>query len=115
MITPIAASRNRTSPLGYEPSMRPSHCSRDIKTNIPLSRTTVNQALPTVTSSTFKVVVSLIQTYAVSTVHPLGTPLAPLTFHVAALFLTNVPLAATPFTQLFVYAAFGVVVNIAFI
>ena len=87
--------------------------SRGIKTNIPLSRTTVNQALPTVTSSTFKVAVSLIQTYAVSTVQPVGMPLTPVTFHVAALFLTNVPVAATPLTQFYVSFEFGFVVNIA--
>ena len=47
----------------------------------------------------------IIQSYAVSTVQPFGIPFSPLTFHVAALFLTNVPLAATFFTQLLVYPA----------
>jgi len=50
---------------------------------------------------------------AVSTVHPLGIPLLPVTFQVAALFLTNVPVADTLFTQLLVYELLGVVVNIA--
>ena len=51
--------------------------------------------------------------FAVSTVHPVGIPFVPVTSHVAALFLTNVPVDATPLTQLFVYVADGVVVNIA--
>ena len=33
------------------------------------------------------------------TVQPSGTPLVPVTFHVASLFLTNVPVDATPKTQ----------------
>ena len=49
----------------------------------------------------------------VSTVHPLGMPLVPVVVHVALVLLTNVPLAATPDTQLFVYDVLGVVVNIA--
>lgn len=52
---------------------------------------------------------------AVSTVQPLGIPLLPVTFQVAALFFTNVPFAATFLTQLFVYVRLGVVVNIALI
>ena len=39
---------------------------------------------------------------AVSTVQPSGTPFTPLTFQVAAEFLTNVPVDATPSTQFFV-------------
>ena len=50
---------------------------------------------------------------AVSTVQPLGIPLVPVTFHVAEAFLTKVPEAATPYTQLLVYDEPGVVVNIA--
>ena len=98
MITPIAG-------VGFAPThltdqlMRLVRLTTPPSRDIPLSRTTVNQALPTVTSSTFKVDVSLIQTYAVSIVQPVGIPLAPVTFHVAALFLTNVPLEATPLTQ----------------
>ena len=50
---------------------------------------------------------------AVSTVQRVGIPFAPVTFHVAALFFTNVPVDLTLSTQLFVYVADGVVVNIA--
>ena len=50
---------------------------------------------------------------AVSTVHPDGMPCVPVTFHVAVLFLTNVPDDATSSTQLSVYVVEGVVVNIA--
>lgn len=52
---------------------------------------------------------------AVSTVQPEGTPLTPVTFHVAELFLMNLPVEATLFTQLLVYVVEGVVVNIALI
>ena len=52
---------------------------------------------------------------AVSTVHPDGTPLTPVTFHVAELFLMNLPVEATLFTQLLVYVVDGLVVNIALI
>ena len=49
---------------------------------------------------------------AVSTVQPVGMPLGPDTSHVAALFLTNVPVFETPESQLFVLYE-GVEVNIA--
>ena len=39
---------------------------------------------------------------AVSTVQPVGIPLTPVTSQVALLFFTNVPVAATPLTHLFV-------------
>lgn len=52
---------------------------------------------------------------AVCTVQPEGIPLSPDTFHVAALFLTNVPDDATLYTHWFVYEVEGYVVNIAFI
>ena len=52
---------------------------------------------------------------AVSTVQPVGTPLFPVTSHVAAEFLTNVPVDDTPDTQLDVYDEPGSVVNIALI
>ena len=48
-------------------------------------------------------------------VHPVGTPFTPVVVQVADAFLTNVPVDATPLTQLDVYVADGVVVNIAFI
>jgi hypothetical protein len=51
----------------------------------------------------------------VSTVHPVGIPLLPVVVQVAAEFLTNVPLEATPLTQFDVYEEPGVVVNIALI
>ena len=51
---------------------------------------------------------------AVCTVQPVGIPSIPVTFQVAALFLTNVPVAATSFTHHSVYVVLGVVVNIAF-
>lgn len=52
---------------------------------------------------------------AVSTVHPDGIPLFPVTSHSAALFLTNVPDAATSYTQFCMYDVVGVVVNMALI
>jgi hypothetical protein len=58
---------------------------------------------------------SLFYEVAVSIVQLLGTPLAPRVVQVAALFLTNVPVEATPETQLLVYEAPGVVVNNALI
>ena len=54
--------------------------------------------------------------YAVVTVQRIGIPLIPLTpvtFHVAALDLTNVPLNGTPDTQRLVYVPLGLVVNSA--
>ena len=39
---------------------------------------------------------------AVSTVQPVGIPLTPVTFQLAALFLTKVPVDATPETHLLV-------------
>ena len=55
------------------------------------------------------------QNYSVSIVHPEGTPEAPVTSQVAELLLTNVPVADTPETQLYVEDDDGVVVNNAFI
>ena len=55
----------------------------------------------------------LIYALAVSTVQPDGTACTPVVVHVAVLFLTNVPVAATPETQLLVYEVLGVVVNMA--
>ena len=52
---------------------------------------------------------------AVSTVHPEGIPEVPVTFHVAAAFLTNLPVLDTPDTQESVYEDPGVVVNSALI
>ena len=45
------------------------------------------------------------------TCHPAGTPETPVTSHVAAAFLTNVPVLDTPSTQLVVYEDPGVAVN----
>jgi hypothetical protein len=53
--------------------------------------------------------------FAVWTVQPDGTPLMPLTSHVAVTFLTNVPVDETPESQYYVYEFPGVVVNIALI
>ena len=50
---------------------------------------------------------------AVTTVHPVGTALAPVSVQVADAFFTNVPVDATLINQLVVYAVPGVVVNIA--
>lgn len=38
--------------------------------------------------------------YSVTTVHPSGMPLTPLTFHLASLLFTNVPVDETPESQL---------------
>lgn len=51
----------------------------------------------------------------VSTVHPEGMPLVPVTSQVAVLFLTNVPVDLTPETHKFVYDVVGVVVKAALI
>ena len=51
--------------------------------------------------------------YAVCTVQPVGIPWIPVTFQLAALDLTNVPVDETPDTQLLVYLSLGVVVNMA--
>ena len=58
--------------------------------------TTTNRWLPHL-----PLYVKLVSYYAlaVSTVQPDGIPLAPVTFHVAAEFFTNVPLPETPSTQ----------------
>jgi hypothetical protein len=53
--------------------------------------------------------------YSVRIVHPEGTPSRPVTSQEAELLLTNVPVAATPLTQLYVYDDDGVVLNKAFI
>jgi hypothetical protein len=58
---------------------------------------------------------SLFYEVVVSIVQLLGTPLAPRVVQVAALFLTNVPVEATPETQSLVYEVPGVVVNNALI
>ena len=44
-------------------------------------------------------IVWLNQALSLTTVHPVGIPLTPVVVHVAALFLTNVPVDATPATQ----------------
>ena len=48
----------------------------------------------------FSIVKCLSYADAVCTVHPVGIPLTPVVVQVAALFLTNVPVDATPLTQL---------------
>lgn len=53
--------------------------------------------------------------YTVCTIQPLGIPDTPITFQVASLLLTNVPVLETPLTHLFVYKLLGVVVNKALI
>ena len=59
-------------------------------------------------------IIIFVYALAVSTVQPFGIPLIPVTFHVAAEFLTNVPVEATLFTHSPVLPSLGVVVNIAF-
>ena len=44
-------------------------------------------------------IVWLNQALSLTTVHPLGIPWDPVVVHVAALFLTNVPVDATPYNQ----------------
>jgi hypothetical protein len=67
--------------------------------------------LPATSSAVIDKFIHLNKVILVYTVQPDGIPEIPFTFHVAFVFLINVPVEDTPVTQLLVYVELGVVVN----